>query len=308
MEKLLVIDGNALIHRAFHAYPAFLTHNGVPTNALYGFAVLLQKAIQNFVPQYVIVCFDTPAPTFRKELLKTYQSLRPAPAVQLVGQFALVREFLNRSHITYIEKPGFEADDIIGTIVHCPETENINSFILTGDKDIMQLVNDHVFVITPRKGLEDIVIYNPEKIQERFGLQADQIPDLKALMGDASDNYSGVPGIGPKTATNLINQFGTIEKIYERLDEVENKKTKALLEKYKEECILSKKIATIVTDVDCNFNFLATKFESFHEDVKAFFEEMEFKSLTNKFFPHKTAAKPVKKEPPKESVDQIGLF
>lgn len=311
-KKLLIIDGNALIHRAYHAYPSFLSYKGTPTNAVYGFAVLLQKAIQNFTPQYVIVCFDTPTRTFRKDLYKGYQIKRPKPEENLIGQFQLVRDFLKAAHINYYEKPGFEADDLIGTISCHIHNKYIDVYILTGDKDILQLVNNHVFVITPRKGLDEITLYSVEEVVKRFSIQPNQIPDLKGLMGDYSDNYPGVAGIGPKTATQLLHQFKTVENIYKNINEVENKKTKERLITYKNDALLSKKLATILCDMDTDFNIEQSKFLNFHEDIKLFFQELQFKSLILKYFP-KISEKEKKLEakqasPKQKPVDQMDLF
>jgi DNA polymerase-1 len=309
--KLLIIDGNALIHRAYHAYPSFLSYKGTPTNAVYGFATLLQKAIVNFAPQYVTVCFDTPARTFRKDLYKGYQIKRAAPEENLIGQFQLVRDFLKAAHIYYYEKPGFEADDLIGSITCHIQNKNVNVYVLTGDKDILQLVNDHVFIIMPRKGLDEITIYNTEQVKKRFDIMPNQIPDLKGLMGDASDNYPGVAGIGPKTATQLIHQFKTVENIYKNIEKVENKKTMERLLTYKEDAMMSKKLATILCDMDINFDIEVSKFDSFHMDTKAFFEELQFKSLITKYFPkvsEKEKKRESQKKNPKKTTDQMGLF
>ncbi|HLL61365.1 MAG TPA: 5'-3' exonuclease H3TH domain-containing protein [Candidatus Nitrosocosmicus sp.] len=312
-KKLLLIDGNALIHRAYHAYPSFLSYNGSPTNAVYGFATLLQKAIQNFSPHYVVVCFDRPEPTFRKKLYTNYQIQRPAPEQNLISQFQLVRDFLDAAHITRYELAGFEADDIIGTISCHLQTKNIHVLILTGDKDILQLVNEHVSVITPRKGLEDIVIYNEEAVEKRFNIKPNQIPDLKGLMGDPSDNYPGVAGIGPKTAATLINQFGSVENIYNNLDEVKNPKTKELLIKYKEDALMSKNLATILCDMKVELNIETCEFNGYGDDLKNFFEELKFKSLIPKFFPKISVAEQKKAEQKKtiekkDPSDQMGLF
>lgn len=311
-KKLLIIDGNALIHRAYHAYPSFLSYKGTPTNAVYGFAILLQKAIQNFTPHYVTVCFDTPTRTFRKDLYQGYQIKRPAPEDNLVGQFQLVRDFLKSAHITYYEKPGFEADDLIGTISCHIHNQNLDIYIMTGDKDILQLVNEHVFVITPKRGLDEIKLYSIDEVKKRFELLPDQIPDLKGLMGDSSDNYPGVAGIGPKTAVQLLRQFKTVENIYKNIDEVENKKLKERLVTYKDDALLSKKLATILCDMETDFDLEKTKFSSFNEDAKLFFEELQFKSLILKYFPKQSEKEKkridMKTTTKKKTAEQMDLF
>lgn len=315
MKKLLLIDGNALIHRAYHAYPSFLSYNGMPTNGVYGFAALMLKAISNFAPQYLAVCFDRPEPTFRKKLFANYQVHRPVPEDNLIIQFELVRKFLDAAHISRFELAGYEADDLIGTIAKHKGLSDIHIYILTGDKDILQLVDDHVSVIAPKKGLDEVTLYDPVRVKEKLGVSPDRIPDLKGLMGDASDNYPGVAGIGPKTANTLMDEFGTVENIYKHLDSIANEKTKKLLIANKDNAILSKELATIITNVDFPFTVKECEFTGYDEELKDFFEEIQFKSLALKYFPKvsineqkKAEAIKISKEDPKKSSDQMGLF
>lgn len=308
-KTLLIVDGNALIHRAYHALPDFKTHNGIPTNAIYGFASMLLKTVDDFSPTHICVCFDTPVPTFRKKLFTEYQSHRPEMEDGLSKQFPYVKEFLESAGITHIEKPGYEADDLIGTISKTAESEGFKTFILTGDRDIVQLVDKKTFVIAPKKGLTEIQLFTEEAAQERFGIPARLLPELKGLMGDASDNYKGVVGIGPKTASVLITQFGSVENIYAHLNEVSSPKTRELLEKNKESAFMSTKLATIVRDLDLDIQIDNCIRTPYNQSLRDFFEKLEFNSLLKRYFDSKQpearqgTEKPVVKEKPKEQLD-----
>src|SRR3989338_3747664 len=230
MDTLLLIDGNAIMHRAFHALPPFKTKDGIPTNVIYGFFSMLHKSIADFKPNFIVVCFDTPKPTFRNKIFKDYQAQRPKISDDFITQIPLVKEALDKAGIIHLEKDGFEADDLIGTISNKYKTNQIRVLILSGDRDIQQLVDKNVFVITPKLGLSDIKIYDTAEVLNTFGLNPEKIPDLKALMGDSSDNYTGAKGIGPKTAAKLIQQFGSIKEIYSHLNEIEEKLRQPLKE------------------------------------------------------------------------------
>lgn len=303
-KTLLLIDGNALIHRAYHALPNFKTHKGIPTNAVYGFASMLLKTIDDFAPTHICVCFDTPAKTFRKELYSEYQSHRPEMEDDLSKQFPYVKEFLDSAGISHVEKPGFEADDVIGTISKKAAENDFRTYILTGDKDIVQLVDDKTFVIAPKKGLTEIMLYTEESAAERFGIPPHKIPELKGLMGDPSDNYPGVSGIGPKTASTLIMQFGSVENIYKHLSEVQSDKTRELLEKGKENAKMSQKLATIVRDVDLDIKIANYVRKPYNQSLRDFFEKVEFNSLLKRYFASKQPEPVVEKEPS----NQLDLF
>lgn len=308
---LLIIDGNALIHRAYHALPGFKTHNGTLTNAVYGFASMLLKTIDDFSPTHVCVCFDTPVKTFRKELYVEYQSHRPDMEDELSNQFPYVKEFLESAGITHTEKAGFEADDVIGTISKHAYEQGFTTYILTGDKDIVQLVDDKTFVIAPKKGLTEIQLYTPETALERFGLPANKIPELKGLMGDPSDNYKGVPGIGPKTAATLLTQFGTVAHIYEHLGEIASPKTRELLEKGKESAFMSQKLATIVRDLELDISIDKCVRTPYNDNLRDFFEKLEFNTLLKRYFNSKQPSariEKVEKVEKKEKTDQLDLF
>ncbi len=308
MNTLLLIDGNAIMHRAYHALPPFKTKSGIPTNAIYGFISILNKAILDFMPQYVIVCFDTPIPTFRKKMFKEYQSQRPKMEDELSQQFPIVKEALDAGQIIHLEKEGYEADDVIGTITKTYHTNGDRVLILSGDKDILQLANEKVFVVTPQLGFGKQVIYSTEEVKKRFGIEPKQIPDFKALMGDQSDNYKGAKGIGPKTAAKLLQEYGSLERIFKNLRTIDGKIQK-ILEDHKENVLMSQKLATILTDVDIKVNIKKSEFAGFGKNLKEFLKKYEMYSLMNRIFREK-------KEVPKKEVlkekkmneNQIGLF
>lgn len=284
MKTALLIDGNGLIHRAYHALPPFKTKEGVQTNAVYGFATMLYKTIKDFHPSHMAVFFDTKAPTFRKKMFEQYQAQRPEVDEQLKGQFSLVKEFLRQAHISYFEKDGYEADDLIGTAAQKLKNKNFRVLILSGDKDMVQLVDEKTYFIALKKGLSSVKIYDQEEAEKEFKVRPQKMVDLKSLMGDPSDNYKGVTGVGPKTAANLINKYGSIENIYQKIDQVKNKKIRQSLIKDKENALLAKKLAKIVQDVDFDFKAADSKFEGFAEDLKDYFKKLEFKSLIKRYF------------------------
>lgn len=310
MKTLLLVDGNALMHRAYHAIPDFRTRNGVATNAVYGFITMLLKTKDQFAATHIIVCFDRPEPTFRKEMLESYQAQRPHLEDSLSQQFPMAKDFLDAVGIHHYEKAGFEADDIIGTISRLAEEQKIKTLILTGDKDIMQLVDEYITVASPHKGLGELMLYDEKQSEIRLGVTPKQIPDLKGLMGDPSDNYKGVPGIGPKTAANLIKQFKTLENVYKNIDAIESNKVKELLIKHKKDAILSKQLATIIRDVDIDIDIESAHVTSYNENLKNFFIKMEFDSLLKKYFGvDKPKLENAKKEEKKKVDDnQMGLF
>lgn len=302
METLLLIDGNAIIHRGFYAIPTtFRTSDGTPTNAVYGFLAILHKSINDFHPDFVVICFDTPVPTFRKKLHVEYQAHRPKMADELKVQIPLIKEMIDKAGIVHIEKEGFEADDVIGTIV-TKYKQSHRILILTGDKDIMQLVNDNVFVISPQSGISSTKLYDKNEVKNKLGVLPYEIPDLKALMGDPSDNYHGAKGIGPKTAGDLLRQFGTIEHMLKHIDKIENKRVKQIVIDNKEHILLSKRLATIMCDVPIEIDVEKAKFTSFKEELKEFLDRMQIRSLTERIFEKRVERPPAKK--PKKTINK----
>lgn len=257
--KIVLIDGHALVHRAFHALPpTFTSPDGVPTNAIFGFASLLLKMIQDLQPDYIAAAFDLAGPTFRHEEFAEYKSHRVKAPDSLYDQIPHIKEILSDFGIPIYEKPGFEADDVIGTLATKFKSEpNLQVVIMTGDLDTLQLVQgDKVVVFTPRKGVTETAVYGEKEVQKRYGIKPVQVADFKGLKGDPSDNIPGVPGIGDKTASELVKKFGSIENLYQEIDKNSTKVKKLtprILEKlkeFKDQAIFSKRLATIITDVD----------------------------------------------------------
>jgi len=304
MDTLLVVDGNAIMHRAFHALPPFKAANGTPTNVIYGYLSMLHKIVKDFTPTHLISCFDTPKPTFRNDLFKEYQSQRPKIDDEFITQIPLVKQALDLSGIAQVEKDGFEADDLIGTITKMFENNGFRVLIVTGDKDIFQLITDNVFVASPQLGLANIKVFDKVEVERKLDVAPDQIIDYKALCGDPSDNYPGASGIGPKTAAKLIREFKNIDTIYKNIGNITSEKIKDILNREKEKVYLSKKLATILTDVDIHLNIEKLKFNGFDKKLLTFLENYNMNSLINRIFSEKAA----KKEEKKKEDTQIGLF
>lgn len=306
MQTLLLIDGNAIMHRAYHALPPFKSADGTPTNVVYGYLSMLNKVVADFKPDYLISCFDTPKKTFRNKLFKKYQSQRPKIDDDFIMQIPLVKQALDTAGIERMEKDGFEADDLIGTITRIFETNKFRVIILTGDKDIFQLITDNVFVAAPQLGLANIKIFDKSEVEKKLDVTPNQIVEYKALAGDPSDNYPGASGIGPKTASKLIHQFRTVENIYKNIEGVESEKVKEILKKEKDNVFISKKLATIMTDVDMDLNIEKLKFRGFNKKLIDFLTQYQMNTLTKRIFSIKEVEK--SEEPKKEKSDQIGLF
>lgn len=288
--RLIIIDSNALIHRAYHALPPLTTKNGEIVNAVYGFLLVLFKAIKDLNPDYIAATFDLAAPTFRHEKFKEYKAKRPKAPDELYGQIPKIKEFLRAMNIPIYEKEGFEADDIIGTIAKLaskkmafPELETI---ILTSDLDALQLINKNTKVYTFRKGIKDSVIYDEKRVQERYNLKPEQLVDFRGLKGDPSDNIPGAPGIGEKTAADLIKKFGTIEKLYEALEKNLpaskniSPKIKEKLIQAKEQVLFSRLLSKIRLDAPIELKLEAWRSdEQNQEEAKRFLKKFEFFSL-----------------------------
>ncbi len=248
MKKLLLIDANSLIHRAFHALPSLTSPSGEPTGALFGLAGALVKIMKEQNPDYIAAAFDRPEPTFRKEMFADYKAHRPKAPNELVQQLIGAHELFKQFGVATFEEKGFEADDVIGTLaMRFSREKDLRVYILTGDLDALQLVNDDsITVITPKKGVSETVEYNEAAVRERYGLSPAQIPDYKGLVGDASDNIPGVKGIGPKTAASLLQEFGTLETLFKKLGKNDKRAPKIL--PFEKEALFSKKLGTIRTD------------------------------------------------------------
>lgn len=284
VKNTLLIDGSAIVHRAYHALPPFTSLDGTPTNALHGFITMFLSMIDMFHPSYLAVCLDTPKPTFRKKILSTYQAQRPKAPENLSRQFPLVIEFLQASHILGVSKEGFEADDVIATLAGYSQKEIPDShvYIVTGDKDILQLVNDGITVVMPQSGIRTVELMDRTAVYKKLGIQPSQVVDYKTLAGDPSDNYSGVPGIGPKKASSLLTRYGTVENVYKHLDDIEEK-TKVALKTYQENAFIAKKLAQLKNDVHVDIEISDLKYLGLSVDqIQPFLRKYSLKSIENR--------------------------
>ncbi len=285
MKKLLIIDGNAILHRAFHALPAFTAWDGTPTNAVFGFIRILLGLLDKLHPDYLAVCFDTPKPTFRDEMYKHYRAQRPKSPDEFKVQVPLTQEFLKKAGIAYFLQDGFEADDLIGSLVkqiHRQESD-VLAYIVTGDKDILQLVNEQTTVVMPAKGVSGVDFVNRDKVRSRLGVDPEQIVDYKALVGDPSDNYKGIKGIGPKTALQLLQKYKSLETIYEHLEEIEPK-VRQRLKEYKQDALLAKRLALIRQDLTLviDKNKLKPSLNAKNQELLSFLDKLSLKSIKKK--------------------------
>jgi DNA polymerase-1 len=286
MKKLVLIDGNALVHRAYHALPPLKTKKGEIVNAVYGFISILFKVLNDLKPDYVAATFDLAAPTFRHEEFEDYKATRVKGPQELYDQLGRVKQVLKALNIPIYENEGFEADDVIGALAKQADEEQkeeVETFIATGDLDTLQLVNKKIKVYILRKGIKDTMIYDTKAVEDRFGgLKPDQMADFKGLKGDPSDNIPGVPGVGDKTAVSLLQEFGSIENLYENLHLLPQK-IATKLEEYKEQAVFSKYLATIRVDVPVELDLEKCKLHDYDgNEVKNIFEELEFFSLLNR--------------------------
>lgn len=284
VNKLVLIDGNSLSFRAFYALPLLSNKAGIHTNAIYGFAMLLQKILKEEQPNHFLVAFDAGKTTFRHEKYSEYKGGRQSTPPELSEQFPYIRQLLDAYHIKYYELENYEADDIIGTLSKQAEASGLETIIITGDRDLTQLATDHVTIYYTKKGVTDVDHYTPEFIAEKYnGLLPKQIIDMKGLMGDTSDNIPGVAGVGEKTAIKLLNQFHSVEGVYNHLDEVSGKKLKENLENSKADAFMSKDLATINCDSPIKVNLKDTIMGDLNDnkDKIELFQKLEFKQLLN---------------------------
>lgn len=279
--KLVLIDGNSILYRAFFALPLLNNNKGVYTNAVYGFTTMLLRILEEEKPTHMLVAFDAGKTTFRHETYKDYKGGREKTPPELSEQFPLVKEVLDAFNIKHYELELYEADDIIGTLsLQAEEQKDWDVTVITGDKDMLQLVSDKTTVRLTRRGISDVENYTPDYVLEKMEITPDQVIDLKALMGDNSDNIPGVPGVGEKTATKLLKQFSTLENIYENLDQVSGKKLKEKLEVNQEAAFKSKQLVTIKRDTPLEISLEDVPFKAYDTGkVRSIFKELEFKSL-----------------------------
>ena len=283
-KKLLIIDSNSVIHRAYHALPPLTTKDGKVVGAVYGFLLVFFKALNEFKPDFVAACFDVKGPTFRHEKFEGYKAKRPPLPEDLGEQIEMVKNLLPVFNVPVFGKEGFEADDLIGTIAaKAFNDDSLEIIIVSGDTDTMQLVNERTKVYNLRKGVKDTVLYDVEKVKEKYqGLEPKQLLDLRALKGDPSDNIPGVPGVGEKTAIELLKEYGTLDNVYENVALTKGKLREKLTE-HKEEAFSSKELAEIVKDVPIDFNLENCRWASYNKDeAKEALKGFEFYSLIDR--------------------------
>ncbi|MFZ5945409.1 MAG: DNA polymerase I [Bacillota bacterium] len=279
-EKFIVIDGNSLANRAFYAIPLLSNSKGIITNAAYGFTNMLMRIITDEKPDYIAVAFDKGRVVFRHADFAEYKAQRKGMPDELRPQMGLIKDILKALNIAIFELEGYEADDLIGTMVKWAEGENIETLIVTGDRDALQLVSDKTRVLITRKGITELEIFDIQGIKDKYNLTPQQIIDLKGLMGDASDNIPGVPGVGEKTALKLLHDYGSVENILASLADFKGKKLGDKLEENSEQAILSKKLATIYCCVELELNKEGLRTVSpDYEVLIPLYEELEFKNL-----------------------------
>ena len=313
-KRFIILDANSLIHRAYHALPPLTAKTGQLANAVYGFSLILLKTIKDFKPDYIASAFDFPAPTFRHHAYKEYKATRVRAPDDFYAQIPIIKDILKACSIKIFEQKGFEADDIIGTITAAitRKREDLEFIILSGDLDFLQLVDSQTKVYALKKGVTDIVIYDKERVGEKYeGLSPAQLIDLKALKGDPSDNIPGLKGVGEKTALSLIKEFGSLEKLYNKLktNQAEilalKKKLKETLVSQKDIAFLGRELVKIRRDVPLEFHIEECIFlRPDPQKLDAIFEGMGFKSLVGRLG---GVNKPsLKKRPkPKKQTDEI---
>ena len=294
MKRLVLIDANAIIHKAFYALPFLTNRKGEQINAIYGFSSILLKIINELEPDYIAAAYDLPAPTFRHKKYTEYKAKRVEKPEELIDQIPKTKEILKGFNISFLEKKGFEADDIIGTIAKQFTNKKMEIIILTGDLDILQLIDNNIKVYALRRGMSDTFIYGKKEVFERYGLKINQLIDYKGLRGDPSDNIPGVAGVGEKTAIALLKEFKTIEGLYNKVEKMSDKQiedhkflTKKMVEKLKKDkkmAFFSKELATIREDVPIKLSLKDLDWRKGYDAKKAeqIFAQFHFQSLINR--------------------------
>lgn len=314
MSHLVIIDGHAIAHRAYHSIPP-LSKDGQPVNALYGFYSMILSAIDSLKPDYLIVCLDSPGPTFRQSEYIAYRAQRKPTDHDLITQLPLLPTTLETAHISHYSLGGYEADDLIGTLALrslrkiSPKTKKhlvSKVTIITGDKDLMQLVNTKISLFVPIRGLSETKIFSSPEVKEKMGVNPDQIIDLKALMGDPSDNYPGVTGVGPIAATDLLEKYQNLDNIYSHLDDIKPLIREKLI-KDKNNAYLSQKLATLITNIPLKFSLHSAKLNPYIvSGLETLFKEYNFKSLLSRLL--KTNPQKPKSIKNKLNSNQTSLF
>lgn len=293
MDRFVLIDGNALMHRAYHAMPQTLkTASGELTGAVYGFTSMLLNIFRDLHPEFVACAFDMKAPTFRNLEFVDYKAKRPKMDEELVSQIGRIHQVVKTLNIPIFEVEGFEADDVIATLSEQAKNlsvgndldHSLQSIIVTGDRDALQLVDDkHTLVYCPLKGLSNPVLYDEQMVISKYGFPPHAIADYKALAGDSSDNYPGLKGIGPKTATDLLKKFKNIDGIYQNIDKIENPRIKTILTENIDFAYKCLRLATVVRDVPVTLDISKCRLKDYDYDkVSKLFAELEFRSLAKR--------------------------
>jgi len=287
-KKMLIVDCNALLYRAFHALPPLSNKEGEQTGASYGFLLTLFRAIKDLKPNFLVACFDFPAPTFRHKEFKDYKAQRPKMPDDLSYQIPKTKKLLKSFEIPIFEKKGFEADDLVATIskLTLDKKEDIEVYIITGDLDLLQLIDNNIKVYALGRGIKQTVIYNKDKVLSKFSVPPKDLVDLKALAGDPSDNIPGIPGIGKKTAAKLLNKFDNLDNLYQNIDKKGvdvSPRIKTKLKQNKQKALLSRKLVRVKKDVPINFNLKECQFQKIGtQKSKKALKNLGFHSLLNK--------------------------
>jgi len=281
---LLLFDGNALVHRAFHAIPPLtVSKTGEMVNAVQGFASTLLKVLNEIKPTHWAIAFDRPAPTFRHEKFEDYKAQRPKAPEELVSQIKRVHQLVDAFNIPTFEIDGYEADDVLGTLSCQATRQNADTLIVTGDNDMLQVVSPSTKVMSPRRSFSDTVIYDEIGVEQKYSISPSQLADFKSLTGDPSDNIPGIPGIGEKTAAKLLQQFDSLDGIYAHIDEVTPEKLQVSLRDHKDQVLRNKELATIVTDVPITLNMDDCQVSSYdRQQVVELFRELGFAQLLSR--------------------------
>jgi len=281
---LLLFDGHALVHRAFHALPPLTqSRTGELVNAVYGFASTLLKVMSDFGPTHWAVAFDRPTPTFRHQMFEEYKAHRPPTPEELKGQIRRVHKLVEAFHIPVFEIDGFEADDVLGTLSTQAEQQGIDTIIVTGDNDMLQLVSANVKALAPKRTFTDTALYDEDAVEKKYGVRPEQLPDLKALVGDVSDNIPGVPGVGAKTAARLLKEYRDLEGIYDHLEEIAPSKLQASLREHRDQVFRGRELSRLVKQVPVRLDLEACQVSNYdREQVAALFKELEFTGLLHR--------------------------
>ncbi|MCF7847034.1 MAG: hypothetical protein K9M51_03310 [Candidatus Gracilibacteria bacterium] len=314
-KTLILLDGNALMHRAYHGLNKHFVPvlDGEPVGMVYGFASTLLNAINYFQPDLLVVTFDTKEKTFRHEMDHEYKAHRVAAPDDFYAQIPRVFALLESFELPVLKAPGFESDDLIGTLTLQAVDRNFDVKILSGDLDFTQLVSDRVKLVKLNGKIEAAPVYGPEEVESRYGLKPEQMVDFKAIVGDSSDNYAGVPGIGPKTAEKLLQQFGTLQNVWQQIESVEPASLQKKLLQHKDQVEHCQSLAGIHTDVPVEFDWEAA-FHFAEEKTDAFFEKMKFHSLRNRYqklikkYDQKKNSVPKKSSGKPSPEEQMSLF